>query len=208
MEYEVESVGARGVSDVELWGTRDGGRSWELWGTDPDKVTPFDIETSGEGVYGFRIVVVSGNGLASPRPLAGESADVYVLVDATAPTVRLTSAQYGEGDNEGSLVIRYACSDAQLSMRPISLSFSASPQGPWTTIAAGLPNTGEYVWPADPQLPRAIYLRVESTDQAGNVGTHMLDQPISVQGLAPRARIRGFTPPESGEALRSARRGM
>ncbi len=67
LEYEVESVGARGVSDVELWGTRDGGRSWELWGTDPDKVTPFDIETSGEGVYGFRIVVVSGNGLASPR---------------------------------------------------------------------------------------------------------------------------------------------
>lgn len=206
LDYEVESVGTRGVEDVELWGTRDSGKTWERWGTDPDKVSPFDIETTGEGIYGFRIVVVSGNGLASPRPLPGEPADVYVLVDSTAPVVRLTSAQYGEGANEGSLVIRFACSDGQLSTRPISLSFAGNPQGPWTTIAAGLPNTGEYVWPADPQLPRSIYLRIEATDQAGNVGLHTLDTPISVQGLAPRARIRGFSGQEGFAPSRSASR--
>ena len=32
------------------------------------------------------------------------------------------------------------------------------------------------------------------TDQSGNVGTYILDQPIDTQGLAPRARIRGFQP--------------
>jgi hypothetical protein len=204
LDYEVESVGTRGVEDVELWGTRDYGKVWERWGSDPDKMTPFDIETTGEGIYGFRIVVVGGNGLASPRPQPGEPADVYILVDTNAPVIRLTSAQYGEGDYEGSLVIRYACSDANLANRPISLSFGESPQGPWTTIAAGLPNSGEYLWAADPQLPRQIFLRVEAIDEAGNIGTHTLDSPISVQGLAPKARIRGFTGIESGNTGRSA----
>jgi hypothetical protein len=74
------------------------------------------------------------------------------------------------------------------------LSFSGSPDGPWTTIAAGLQNTGEYVWRADPNLPRQLYLRIDGTDEAGNVGSYILDQPIDTQGLAPRARIRGFQP--------------
>ena len=59
-------------------------------------------------------------------------------------------------------------------------------------MAAGLSNDGDYVWPADPQLPRQFYLRIDATDQAGNVGTFVLDRPINAQGLAPRARIRGF----------------
>jgi hypothetical protein len=89
--------------------------------------------------------------------------------------------------------------------RPIALSFSDTPKGPWTTIAAGLRNDGDYIWPADPRLPRQLYLRIDATDQAGNVGTYILDQPIDAQGLAPRARIRGFEslsgaePPAMGE---------
>ena len=47
---------------------------------------------------------------------------------------------------------------------------------------------------ADPMLPRQIYLRVDATDEAGNIGTHILNQPIDTQGLAPRARILGFRP--------------
>jgi hypothetical protein len=204
LDYEVESVGNRGVDAVELWGTRDQGANWKLWGTDPDKLSPFDIETKDEGVYGFRIVVVAGNGLASARPQPNEPADVYVLVDATAPTVRMISALYGEGDQEGSLVIRYACSDAQLVERPISLSYAVSAAGPWTTFATDLPNIGQYAWPADPSLPRQIFLRIEAVDSAGNVGTDVLDDPIAVEGLAPRARIRGFTPLESSDSGRAA----
>jgi hypothetical protein len=91
-------------------------------------------------------------------------------------------------------LIRYQCADENISARPITLSFSNSPQGPWSTIAAGLENRGGYVWPADPQLPRQIYLRIDATDQAGNNGSYILDTPIDIQGLAPRARIRGFNP--------------
>ena len=192
LEYELEAIGNQGVEAIELYGSLDHGRTWTLWGQDPDRVSPFDIETKGEGVFGFRIVVVGANGMASPRPLAGESPDIFVVVDRTRPNVRITGAQYGEGDRIGALVIRYECQDGNLSQRPIALSFSDSPQGPWTTIAAGLRNDGDYVWRADPNLPRQLYLRIDGTDQAGNVGSYVLDQAIDTQGLAPRARIRGF----------------
>lgn len=192
LEYELEAIGNQGVEAIELYGSLDHGRTWTLWGQDPDRVSPFDIETKGEGVFGFRIVVVGANGMASPRPLAGESPDIFIVVDRTRPSVRITGAQYGEGDRIGALVIRYECQDGNLGQRPIALSFSDSPQGPWTTIAAGLRNDGDYVWRADPNLPRQLYLRIDGTDQAGNVGSYVLDQPIDTQGLAPRARIRGF----------------
>jgi hypothetical protein len=204
LEYELQAVGAQGVEAIELYGSV-GGSGWELWGSDPDRVSPFDIETRDSGTFGFRIVVVGQNGLASPRPLPTELPDIVVVVDKQTPTVRISGVQYGEGDRTGSLVIRYQCEDEHLGSRPIAMSFSDGPQGPWTTIAAGLRNDGDYVWPADPQLPRQLYLRIDATDEAGNVGTHILDQPIDTQGLAPRARIRGFQPlsgnepPASGE---------
>ena len=194
LEYELEAVGSGGTESVELYGSLNGGKSWTLWGADPDQVSPFDIETKGEGVFGFRIVVVGRNGLASPRPLAGEAADILVVVDKTLPKVKITSARYGEGDRAGSLVIGYECTDKNLKKRPIAVSFSDSAEGPWTTIAAGLGNDRFYVWPADPNLPRQLYLRIDATDKADNVGTYVLEQPILTQGLAPRARIRGFRP--------------
>lgn len=194
LDYEVESAGRAGVEEVELWGTSDRGTTWKRWGADPDRQTPFDIETNNDGVYGFCIVVVAKNGLATPRPLQGTPPDIFIVVDTLKPIARITGATYGEGDQTGSLLIRYTCEDENLSARPISLSFSNTPQGPWTTIAAGLENSGGYIWPADPQLPRQIYLRIDATDLASNSGGYVLDTPIDIQGLAPRARIRGFNP--------------
>ncbi len=192
LEYELEAVGVRGVEAIELYGSDDGGQSWELWGSDPDRASPFDIQTKESGVFGFRIVVVGRSGLASPRPMSGEAPDIVVVVDRERPVVRITGAQYGEGDRIGCLVIQYECSDAHLKERPVALSFSDGPEGTWTTIAAGLRNDGQYIWKADPHLPRQLFLRIDATDAAGNTTSSVLDQPIDAQGLAPRARIRGF----------------
>ena len=194
LEYEIESAGLAGVSDVELWGTRDRGLTWKRWGSDPDRESPFDIETNNDSAYGFRIVVVANNGLATPRPIENDLPDIFVVVDTLSPSIRFTGAAYGEGNQTGSLVMRYECTDLNLPQRPITLSFGPSQTGPWSTIAAGLENEGAYVWPADPNLPRQIHLRIDAIDLAGNLGSYVLDTPIDIQGLAPRARIRGFNP--------------
>src|SRR5262249_5772566 len=89
LEYDIQTVGPGGVSAVELWGTTDGGRTWVKWGSDPDKSSPFDIEVNHEAVYGFRIVVVGKNGLATTTPQPGDAADMWVGVDLTRPTAKL-----------------------------------------------------------------------------------------------------------------------
>jgi hypothetical protein len=205
LDYDVEAVGPEGVSAVELWGTSDGGRSWAKWGLDPDRASPFDVEVNNESSYGFRIVIVGKSGLATSAPQAGDAADIWVGIDATRPTAKLTGAAYGQGEAAGKLEIRWEASDANLGPRPISLAISDRPDGQFTPIAAGLPNIGQYAWEFDPRSPRQIYLRLEVRDEAGNIAIDQLSEPIKVEGLEPKGRIRGFNPaPESSrEAFRS-----
>jgi hypothetical protein len=194
LEYDLESIGPEGVAAVELWGTNDGGQKWTKWGTDPDRVSPFDVEVSREAVYGFKIVVVGKNGLATTTPQSGDTADIWVSVDLTRPTAKLTGAVYGQGAAAGKLDIRWQAEDANLGSRPITLAICDRPDGRYTTIASGLPNTGEYFWEYDPRSPRQIYLRLEVRDEAGNVTIDQLREPIKVEGLEPKGQIRGFRP--------------
>lgn len=197
LEYDVEAVAPDNLADVELWGTNDGGRNWMKWGSDADRASPFDVEVGGETIYGFRIVIVAKNGVASKPPQPGDPADVWVQVDATKPTCRLTQAAYGQGERAGQLDLRWEAADPNLTDRCVTLQFADRPDGPFTTIAANLPNNGQYWWQFDPRTPRKLYLRLEVRDAAGNIGVHQPPEPISVEGLAPRGRIRGLTTPEA-----------
>jgi hypothetical protein len=194
LDYNIENDMDNAVAAVELWGTTDECQTWEMWGQDPDRTTPFDIQVETEGLFGFRMIIVGANGLASNRPRNGDNADAWILVDTEVPRVRLISALYGKGSEAGAMVIEYKAMDDYFADRPIGLAYSESPDGPWTNIATGVRNNGRYVWPADPTLPPTIYLRIEAHDAAGNVATHRLEFPIDVQGLAPRGRIQGFRP--------------
>jgi hypothetical protein len=194
LDYDVSSVGPQGVEKVELWVTRDGGRSWQAWSTDPDRESPMVVSLPEEGIYGFRVVVTGRNGLSGPIPRAGEPADLWIGIDATTPVARLTAARYGAGAHAGQLDIRWEADDVLLAPRPVTLLFSESPQGPWTIVAAGLPNTGAYSWQVDPRTPQVIYLRLEVRDEAGNVGIDQLREPITLEGLQPKAHVRGIQP--------------
>jgi hypothetical protein len=194
LDYELEASAGTSVASVDLYGTMDRGKTWKKWGSDPDGRSPFDIKVEDEGLFGFRMVVVSSNNLVTNRPVNGDDADAWILVDTKVPQARLINARYGQGAEAGSLIIEYQANDEFLADRPITLSFSQTPEGPWTTLASGLRNTGRYAWTADPNLPRRIYLRIEAIDGAGNMGVHRLDLPVDVEGLAPRGRIQGFRP--------------
>ncbi|MBW3599974.1 MAG: Ig-like domain repeat protein [Planctomycetes bacterium] len=194
LEYDVASVGPHGADRVELWITRDGGRTWQAWSTDPDRESPMEVSLEHEGVYGFRVVVTGRNGYSGAIPTPGEMADVWIGVDLTAPEARLTGARYGAGRQAGQLDIRWDADDVMLAARPVTLLFSESPDGPWTIVATGLPNSGAYNWAVDPRTPRRIYLRLEVRDEAGNVGTYQLREPINLEGLQPKARVRGIQP--------------
>jgi hypothetical protein len=53
-------------------------------------------------------------------------------------------------------------------------------------------------------VPKRALLRIEVRDEAGNLGSYQLNEPINLQGLNPAGRIRGFAPaataPPSGSS--------
>ncbi len=194
LEYQAGSGGPSGVGRVELWGTRDGGRTWTCFGVDDDHQSPMLASVDEEGVYGFRVVVQSGLAVQSDKPQSGDTPDVWVAVDLTEPEARILSAQLVTGDRAGELVIDWEAADQMLSARPVSLLFSHTSDGPWTTIASGLENTGRYRWPLDRTLPPRIYLRLEVRDEAGNVAVAQTTQAVTLDLLRPAVRIRNVRP--------------
>jgi hypothetical protein len=194
LEYEVDGIGPSGIAKVELWGTRDGGHTWSSYGVDSDNRSPIRANVDGEGLFGFRIVVQSGNGLGGLPPHAGDAPDLWVTVDLTKPNVRLVDATAGDGPHSGELLIRWEASDAALAARPITLLFSDRPGGQWSIIAAGLENTGGYAWRPDSRAPDHIYLRVEARDEAGNIGTFEASQPVTLDRIRPEGHIRAVRP--------------
>ncbi len=192
LDYRVEAEGPSGVRKIELWGTSDAGATWSLWKLDEDRQSPVDVTVDQEGIYGFRVVVVANNGLAGTVPRNGDPADLWVGVDDSLPEAQLTSASYGDQDHFGQLDIRWDARDAWLTEEPVTLLYSDQPGGPWTTVRSGLPNTGQYYWPIEPRIPDRIYLKIEVRDQAGNLGTHQLADPIQLSGLFPKATIQGL----------------
>jgi hypothetical protein len=192
LEYELESVGPSGVSKVVLWGTRDGGRTWSDYAVDTDNRSPMPVSVGGEGIYGFRILVQSGSGYGGRPPAEGDLPDIWIGVDVTRPTCKITGTEVAPDASE--LVVNWEAADDVLDARPITLLFSANPSGPWTPIASGLENTGNYRWKLDGRVPERIVVRLEVRDEGGNVGVCDTAEPVSLDRHRPAGKIRGVRP--------------
>ncbi|MGW8256606.1 MAG: hypothetical protein ACWGMZ_03875 [Thermoguttaceae bacterium] len=190
LDYDLESVGSSGISRIELWCTRDGGRNWRMLTVDDDNRSPISVSVDEEGIYGFRILATSGAGLGQHAPKSGDLPEIWVGIDLTKPIARIISAELGKGDEEGRLNIAWEAADKMLAERPITLSFSENADGPWTPIAAGLENSGHYSWVLDSRSPPLIYLRLEARDEAGNLASQVSNQAIPLDQMRPTATIK------------------
>jgi hypothetical protein len=193
--YDIDSIGGDSVSKVELWGTRDGGNSWRKFGIDTDNRSPMIVTLDGEGLFGFRVVVETKTGLRGTPPAAGDLPDVWVGVDTTKPTARLIAVEPSPGSEGAELTVRWIAEDRQqLAARPITLSFATAAQGPWTVLASGLENTGQYRWRLDPRMPPRVYVRLEARDEAGNRQVAETPEPVLLIRTRPQGRIRDVRP--------------
>ena len=88
LDYDFGAAGLTPGDQVVLWGTRDGGRSWTSFGTDPDGRSPFVVTVKEEGVYGFRIRVARAGTSAGQTPPTGLAPDIWVVVNLAKPSAR------------------------------------------------------------------------------------------------------------------------
>lgn len=189
VNYRIDDVGPSGVSAVELFVTQNNGQKWFKYGDDQDKQSPFVVEVPEDGLYGFAIRVRSGAGLADDPPQPGEEPSVVIVVDRTPPQLQLLPIQQGAGGQMNKLSISWRMADDNPSDKPVSLAYSANPNGPWERICDWQPDTGNYVWNVGQGVPSRLYIRLAARDAAGNHSFVDTPQPLLVDLSKPTARI-------------------
>ena len=192
INYKVEDVGASGVT-LELWWTRDQGRTWEKVQDQLPAKPPCVVPAPGEGVYGFTLVARSGVNLGDRPPQAGEPPQIWVEVDLKQPQVRLTSVEVGRGPDANKMTIRWSAADKNLDAQPVKLEYAVEKAGPWQEIIANQPADGQHVWVVPTDGVR-YYVRAVARDRAGNVGAAETPQPVVVDLSRPRGIILDIGP--------------
>ncbi len=193
LTYDTLALGGSNVP-IRLWGTRDGGMTWQSFGADSKGQSPMLVTVPEEGIYGFDMLLQNGNRAGQP-PLPGEKPRTWIGVDLTRPVGRITQARQGAGRDADKLFISWEASDNRaLADKPISLSFSESAGGPWTSIVADAANAGQYAWPLHARLPQRVYLRLEIRDAAGNIGVFEMPQPVALELCSPSVPLGDLRP--------------
>ena len=176
---------------VELWSTRDGGLSWQKAAVDDDSVSPINVVLPAAGLYGFRLEIVPDGPETSTGPRPGDVAESWIGIDEDPPLVEFLGATKLSETESGSIVIRYTSRDQLPAPKTARLLFSPNAEGPWATIATAVDNQGEYRWQPDRATPARVYLRIEVTDAAGNVGAVSSPEPVTVSTSRVVGRLGG-----------------
>jgi hypothetical protein len=197
LQYAVEDAGPNGPATVELWITKDGGRTWIRRADDQDRISPIEVDLGGEGTYGLYLVARSASGLGDQPPAPGDPPQSWVEVDTTAPAVQLQPPQVGTGVNSGKVAIAWRASDLHIPSKAVSISWRPDqPGADWQTIADAQENAGQYIWTVPPTAPQRFHLKVEATDSVGHRGSADTTEmgPVMVDRSRPRSRIIGLDP--------------
>ena len=191
IDYEITKEGPSGIGKVELWMTRDDGKTWERFAENPSVRPPMSVELPGEGIYGFRLVLQSKAGRYKPPPAANDLPEMRVELDATPPSAQLFRPEPDPKEAD-ALILSWSASDRNLALRPITLQWAEQPGKEWHTIVSDWPNDGHYTWKLPKDVPYLVYLRLTVHDTAGNSATAETPEPVCIDLVKPDGRLLGI----------------
>ncbi len=190
IEYETNAT-ALPLERVELWYTRDDGRTWTFHGTDEDRHSPVVFRAAEEGQFGFFVVLTNATGSSSGRPVASTRPQISVFVDFTPPVVQIHPARMTPSAEARVVQVRWTAIDAHLEPRPISIHYKFESGSDWRAIhTEPLANTGLYDWRISDDMMGPVRLRVSAVDRGGNQ-SHSEEQPFEIPSAMPLSTTVG-----------------
>ena len=171
LDYQVENAvaGAR----VEVWLTRDMGKSWQKYAEDAQRRSPVEVTLPGEGTFGVTLQVTNGRPGAAP-----DSADAWIEVDLTKPSAQFTKVDVVRDNGQATVHIHWSAQDQNLGDGPVELVYGATPQGPWLPIAKGLKADGQFAWTPTPGIGAQAHIQMIVRDAAGNMSIASTTEPV------------------------------
>jgi hypothetical protein len=188
LNYVIENVS--GPVKLEFWATKDGGKNWQQLTDESGGKSPAQLVMPGDGLYGILIRGESNNQPPAPT----EKPDCWIEVDTTKPFVNLLPPTVGSGTETGTLLLLWTAHDKNLNDNSVNIWYSLGAEGPWQSILQDHKNEGVYRWSMPQGLGAQIFLRMEATDRASNVGRAELAKPVVLETPKPKARILSILP--------------
>ena len=146
------------------------------------------MDAQGEGTFGFAVRVRNGLGFIDAPPQPGQSPEIMVTVDESAPVVQLAQPTI-RTDGLGTLDLAWKISDQHPSSAPVRLEYATTPNGPWTPVFDWQADQGGYQWAIRPGTPASLYFRLLARDAAGNVASAQTPQAVIVDLKKPIGRL-------------------
>jgi hypothetical protein len=216
LSYQLD-IGVSGLRQIDLYVTRDDGRSWVKWSQHDGRENPLRVNLAArasgtpDGDYGLRLVAVNASGLQDDPPTPGSPPDLRVHLDTTPPLISFYPPE-PDPAQRNALLLKWVIKDRNVNeSSPVAIEWSDTPNGPWRSVtgpdvvqpiglttpsqAAGPPkiaNRGSYSWTLPTNLPtHLVYFRFTAWDAAGNMSAGVT-APQSIDLVKPRARIQGI----------------
>lgn len=191
--FEIETEpGQRPEGFAALFGSLDGGRTWEKLNTVPVANGSFIFSAPRDGRYAFAIRTTDAQGNLHDA-VQGSAPELDVVVDTVAPEIRLELLDAGNGQ----VLINWITQDASIVPKTLMIEFADSTDGRWKSVPLTAATSGQ----VSLQAPAGSVVSVRSTvqDAAGNQAESSAQ--LVLRGLASIANVVPENPPPSTVAL-------
>jgi len=154
---------------VEVWITRDDGRTWAVAEHEAASTGTLRVQVSEDGRYGFYLVLENAAGRSGPPPTAGTRPHALVVVDTAPPLLQLHAARVEfEAGGKRRVRIELSLIEEHLSEAGARIFYRACDAGSWRDGGVLSVRSGQAVWPVPAGAGPKIDVCVTATDRAGN----------------------------------------
>lgn len=203
ISYSLRDSIAAGVQKVEFYMTEDMGKTWTLYGEDPDRQSPMTIQVPGEGVYGFVCVVTDRYGNREREPGPRTIPETVIVVDRTPPQAKWISPDRDVVSRSKTIEFKWEASDKYFGPGPVRIEAAMNAtsnmdrNAAWRQIAVDQPDVGSFTWTPPTDATGRFNFRLIAVDRAGLTTTVYCAATLIIDNVAPV--IKDVTPLKSNK---------